>query len=240
MTYVIPAIDLMGGQCVRLHKGEFDQKTTYPLEPLEVAKRFEAEGAVWLHVVDLDGARDGERKHAKLIGEIVRETGLRVQTGGGIRTRDEVESLLDEGVERVVVGSLAVTDGDVVREWMSDLGTRRIVLALDVKSIDGAYRPAVRGWTETTEATLWDVLDRYDELGALLVTDISRDGVMSGGNLELYRELSDWRSGVELITSGGVGSLEDVRRLKALEPHGIIVGKALYENKFTLAEAVAC
>ena len=240
MTYIFPAIDLMGGECVRLHKGRFDEKTSYSTEPLEIAKQFEAQGAEWLHVVDLDGARDQERKHAKLIGDIVRQTGLRVQTGGGIRTQVAIEAMLDEGVERVVVGSMAVTEPDTVRGWMEELTPRRIMLALDVQPVDGVYRPAVRGWTEVTEYSLWDVLGWYPKLATVLITDISRDGVLSGGNVALYREVVDRLPEVDLITSGGVGSLDDVVALKALSPHGIIIGKAIYENKLTVAEAIAC
>jgi len=240
MTYIFPAIDLMGGECVRLHKGRFDEKTSYSTQPVEIARQFESQGADWLHVVDLDGARDETRKHAKLVGQIVRETGLRVQSGGGIRTREAVEAMLNEGVERVVIGSLAVTEPETVRAWMDELGPRRIVLALDVQPVDGVYRPAVKGWTEVTEHSLWDVMGWFPDLATVLITDISRDGVLGGGNVALYADVTSRVPDVDLITSGGVGSLDDVKALKALNPHGVIIGKAIYENKFTLSEAIAC
>ena len=130
MTYILPAIDLMGGACVRLHKGDFASKVTYSDDPLEQAKAFEGAGAEWLHVVDLDGARDGARVHGGIIGDIVRETGLKVQTGGGIREREQVEALLETGAARVVVGSLCVSAPDAVRGWMAEFGAERIVAAL--------------------------------------------------------------------------------------------------------------
>ena len=240
MTHIFPAIDLMGGECVRLLRGDFDAKTSYADDPVAMAKQFEAEGAQWLHVVDLDGAKDGERAHAAVISDIAEQTSLKVQSGGGIRTREDVQGLLGAGVERVVVGSLCVTAPDTVREWMQEFGPERIVVALDVRVENEVPRPAVRGWTETTDESLWDVMKWYPDMSTVLITDISRDGMMEGGNLGLYRDVQTWFPDVDLITSGGVGTLDDVKRLKLLEPHGIIIGKAIYEGRFTVAEAMAC
>ena len=240
MTHIFPAIDLMGGECVRLLRGDFDAKTTYSNDPFEMARQFEAEGAEWLHVVDLDGARDGERAHAAVVSDITEQTSLKVQNGGGIRTDEDVEAMLGAGVERVVVGSLCVTEPETVRGWMDSYGSEKIVVALDVRVENDMPRPAVRGWTETTDESLWDVMKWFPEMKTVLITDISRDGMMGGGNLGLYRDVTTWFPNVDLITSGGVGSLDDVARLKLLEPHGIIIGKALYEGRFTLAEALEC
>ena len=241
MTAIFPAIDLMGGRCVRLHKGDFDARTDYGDAPVEVAQDFEAQGATWLHVVDLDGAREEAAQQGNTISSIAEATSLRIQAGGGIRERDQIDRLLGLGVERVVLGSLCVTEPDTVNEWIQDLGSDRIVAALDVRiGTDGTPRPAVRGWVETSTTDLWTCLDKLEGLSTLLVTDIGRDGVLGGGNLDLYKSIQSRRPDLSLITSGGVGTLEDVRHLKALAPSGIIIGKALYEKRFTLAEAIAC
>ena len=241
MTHIIPAIDLLGGKCVRLHKGDFGAQTTYGDDPVAQAKVFEAGGAEWLHVVDLDGARDAEQAHGSVVAQIARESDMRVQTGGGIRTREQVAALLEAGVDRVVVGSLAVTQPDTVKGWIEEMGREPFVAALDVNIENAVPRPALKGWTEASEVTLWEVIEDYgDALQTVLITDISRDGVLGGANVELYREVMERYPHLDVITSGGVGTLDDVRELKALEPYGIIVGKALYENRFTVAEAVAC
>ena len=241
MTHIIPAIDLMGGRCVRLHQGDFDAKTTYSDDPLAQAKAFSEEGAEWLHVVDLDGARDARQAHESTVAAMVSDTTMNVQTGGGIRERAQVQALLDAGVARVVIGSLCVTEPDTVKSWLRDFGPDRIVAALDVNIENAVPRPALKGWTELSDTSLWDVLDDYgDALTTVLVTDISRDGVLAGANVDLYREMAERRPDLDIITSGGVGTLDDVKALKALKPHGIIIGKALYEGRFSVSEAIAC
>lgn len=240
---IIPAIDLMGGGCVRLYKGDFSQRTDYEVTPLEVAKICADEGAEWIHIVDLDGAKHGKTEQAELIISVAKESGLKVQTGGGLRDLSHIHRLLDGGVERVVIGSLAVTNPQMVRFWLSELGPDRIVLALDVHiGEDGTPYPATRGWVDKAERTLWAILDEYMQSGlsTILVTDIERDGALAGANLDLYREIIDKYPTLNLITSGGVGSLDDVKALKELSPYGIIIGKALYEDKFTVSEAVTC
>ena len=240
---IFPAIDLMGGQCVRLLKGRFNAKTTYEVDPLEVARGYGDAGAEWMHVVDLDGAKASTSLQAELIGRIASESGLRVQSGGGIRDIQSINRLLDSGVERVVIGSLAVTQPIMVRRWLDELGPDKLCLAFDVnlneKSV--AY-PAIRGWTEETETPFFEILDTYKGSGlkTILVTDIGRDGAETGGNTKLYKQiLSDYPT-LELITSGGVGTLDHVRALKALSPYGIIIGRALYEGNFDLKDAIAC
>ena len=240
---IFPAIDLMGGGCVRLYKGDFNQRTDYDITPIDVARLFAKEGAEWIHIVDLDGAKHGKTEQADLIIKIAKESGLKVQTGGGLRDLSHIHRLLDGGVERVVIGSLAVTNPQMVKFWLSDLGADRIVLALDVNiGDDGIPYPATRGWTEAADRTLWDVLDDYVSTGlkTILVTDIGRDGALVGGNIDLYKAIREKYPTLDLITSGGVGTLDHVRELKSLNPHGIIIGKALYEEKFTVSGAIAC
>ena len=243
MTSIFPAIDLMDGGCVRLLKGDFNQRTNYDANPIDVAKGFKEAGSEWLHVVDLDGAKDADARQSQLIMDIAQQCGLKVQTGGGIRERSQVERLLAGGIERVVIGSLALKEPILIRSWMDDLGPEKIVLALDVKMNEhGVPYPTSHGWKETGEKSLWQLLSDYEpaELKTILVTDIDKDGVLQGSNVELYKAIRENYPSLDLITSGGVGSLEDVKELKALEPHGIIIGKALYENKFTVDEAIAC
>lgn len=240
---IYPAIDLMDGGCVRLFKGDFNQRTNYDISPMDVAKSCAKTGAEWMHIVDLDGAKHGKTEQADLIIKIANESGLKVQTGGGIREIGHIERLLQGGVQRVVIGSLAVTNPQMVKFWISNFGPDRIVVALDVNiGEDGEPYPATRGWTETATKTLWDVLKDFlgSGLQTVLVTDIARDGVLGGANVELYKRIQLEFPTLQLITSGGVGTLKDVKDLKALNPHGIIIGKALYENKFTLGEAIQC
>ncbi len=239
---IYPAIDLMDGGCVRLLKGDFHQRTNYVATPKDVVKSYRDAGAQWIHIVDLDGARDAQAQQSDLIMDLAQHSGVNVQTGGGLRSLDQVETLLNGGVARVVIGSLALKEPDIVKHWLDSLGPEKIVLALDVRvDADGVPYPTTHGWTETSGESLWQVLDDYgSRLSTILVTDIERDGVLGGANLDLYRDIQTRFPNLDLITSGGVGTLDDVKALKALDPEGIIIGKALYENRFTLAEAIQC
>ena len=239
---VIPAIDLSNGACVRLRQGDFDTKTTYSTEPVTIARQFEASGASWLHVVDLDGAKDGSTRQTSIVLSVATETSLKVQVGGGLRSRSDVDALLSGGVERVVLGSLAVDDPETVKAWLEEFGPERIVLAFDVRLHDGEPYPAVRGWQHQAERTLSDVLADYAESGLrhVLCTDIHRDGMLSGPNLELYAALVGGLDGMAVQASGGVAALDDLKRLRACGVSAVVVGKALYEGRFELAEALAC
>ena len=240
---IFPAIDLMDGGCVRLYKGDFNQRTDYAASPLGVAKSYAEAGAEWMHIVDLDGAKHGKTEQAELIMQIAQESGLRVQTGGGLRELSQIQRLINGGVERAVIGSLAVTNPQMVKFWISEVGQDKICVALDVNiGEDGEPYPATRGWTEAGERTLWDVLDNYmgSGLKTILVTDIGRDGVLGGANDALYKKIMINYPSLNLITSGGVGTLGHVKKLKKLNPYGIIIGKALYEEKFTLEQAIQC
>ena len=240
---IFPAMDLMDGGCVRLLKGDFNARTNYDADPVAVARIYAEAGADWMHIVDLDGAKNGKAEQSDLILKIANSANIKVQTGGGIRDLEQIKRLLNGGVDRVVIGSLAITNPQMVRHWLRDVGPNFICLALDVnQGEDGEYRPATKGWTETSEKTLWDVL--VDFLGSglktFLVTDIGRDGMQQGGNLELYKRIQSEFPTLDLITSGGVGTLNHVQDLKKINPHGIIIGKALYEGAFSLSEAMTC
>lgn len=240
---VYPAIDLRHGRCVRLTQGSYDAETRYSDEPLAVARGFAAQGADWLHVVDLDGAKDPRARQLSLVKSLARDSGLRVQTGGGVRSAEQVAELLDAGCERVIVGSLAVKQPDEVKRWLARFGGERIVLALDVNlDPQGRALIAVAGWQEASSVTLEAVVREFLPAGLrhALCTDIGRDGLLQGPNLALYRELVRKFPELAVIASGGVASLEDVRALRELGLAGMITGKALYENRFTVAEALSC
>ena len=238
---IYPAIDLKAGVCVRLMHGRFDQVTRYDEHPAARLAAFVAEGAEWIHVVDLDGAEAGQAVQHQLIGDLVRAIDVKIQSGGGVRSRDDVAKLLDSGVTRVVIGSLAVTRPDDVAGWLAEFGAERITLALDVKLEDGVPVPALKGWTQSSGVDLWTALDRYPEGLArhLLVTDVGRDGALTGPNLELLAEVRLRRPDLALQASGGVSSLEDLKAVRAMGCDGAIVGRALYEDRFTLTEAIA-
>ena len=232
---IYPAMDLMGGRVVRLQQGRFDDVTTYSDEPLEALRRFAEAGAEWAHIVDLDGARLREPVQHELIAGLARTSSLRLQVGGGFRTRDQVERMLDAGVARVVIGSLAVRDPDLVRRWIGEFGADRITLSMDVNVVDGVPNVAVAGWTEDTGTSLWDVAAEYPESRHLLLTDIGQDGMLAGPNFDLLEQAVEGLPHLHIQASGGVSSLADLERLTT---HGAIVGKALWEGRIRLEEAL--
>lgn len=235
-----PAIDLMDGRCVRLRKGDFAQATIYGDDPLAMARTFAGQGAQWLHLVDLDGAKNPVRRQTQMIQQIARETELSVQTGGGIRSLEDAGQLLDSGVARVVVGSLAVRKPGMVRAMLRQFGPERICLAVDVnQGADGAFRVAVSGWQEETGVDLDTLVRDFTDAGLAyaLCTDIARDGMMSGTNLDLYRHLRAQFANLNILASGGVRALDDLAALKALSVHGVIMGRALYEGAFSFEQA---
>jgi phosphoribosylformimino-5-aminoimidazole carboxamide ribotide isomerase len=233
-----PAMDLMGGRVVRLAQGRFEDSTAYPADPAEALARFAADGAGWAHVVDLDGARAGEPVQHDLIARLAQEAPIRLQVAGGFRTRDEIARMLDSGAGRVVLGSLAVDRPDLVGGFLDEFGTDRITLSLDVRLVDAVPRVATAGWTEDSGRSLWEVAALYPEARHLLLTDIGRDGMLAGPNFELLEEAARRLPHLAVQASGGISSLEDLRRLRTA---GAIVGKALWEGRFGLAEALdAC
>ncbi|MBT2768325.1 1-(5-phosphoribosyl)-5-[(5-phosphoribosylamino)methylideneamino]imidazole-4-carboxamide isomerase [Stenotrophomonas sp. ISL-67] len=240
---VYPALDIREGRVVRLLQGDYAQQTTYGDDPLPRANAFAAAGASWMHLVDLDAARAGGYTLAPLLSAIASESGLNVQTGGGIRRRDDVARLLDAGAARVVVGSVSVREPETVIGWLQEFGADRLTIALDARQADdGRWLLPVHGWTETADVTLDVLAQRYAQAGMrhLLCTDIARDGMLSGPNIDLYRHLSALLPGVAVQASGGVRSAADVAEAKAAGCGGAILGKALLEGRMTLQEALAC
>ena len=231
---IIPAIDLIGGKAVRLVKGDYARVTVYSDTPVAVAKQFEAAGAEYLHLVDLDGAKDGTTANFETIKNIVDNTNLSVDVGGGIRDIGRVEKYVRIGVDRVIIGTAAVTDPDFLEEAVKRFGDK-IVVGVDIK--DGYV--AIKGWTETSQITCFDFCRKLEDMGVKTVvcTDISKDGMMSGTNLELYREMSE-KFALNIIASGGVSSLEDVRALSNMNIFGAILGKALYTGAVELTKAI--
>jgi phosphoribosylformimino-5-aminoimidazole carboxamide ribotide isomerase len=237
---IIPAIDLRGGQVVRLAQGDYARQTTYASPPLALAETYAAAGARWLHVVDLDGAHSGELSNLGIIEAIAR-TGLRVQAGGGVRGVADVHRLLDAGVARVVVGSVAIRDPSRVANWLERHGGERFTLALDTRWTDDRWTLPSAGWTQAETRTLDELAPWYAAHGArhMLCTDIDRDGMLAGFNLALYRHLTELAPALAVQASGGVRSVEDIRAARAAGARGVILGRALLEGRFTLAEALA-
>jgi phosphoribosylformimino-5-aminoimidazole carboxamide ribotide isomerase len=235
---VYPAMDLLGGRCVRLSQGRFDAVTRYLIDPADALAGFAEAGAAWVHVVDLDGARDRSPRQHELIAQLARDATLNLQVAGGFREREHIEAMFEAGVGRVVIGSLAVQQPQTMREFIADFGGDRITLALDVNMVDNVPMVATAGWAETSGLSLWQVAELYTEARHLLITDIGRDGMMSGPNLELLTEAVERLPHLAIQASGGVASLDDIAALNGLGAAGAIVGKALWEQRFTLAEAV--
>lgn len=237
---IVPAIDLQRGACVRLSQGRFDAVTDYG-DPFARLRDFAAAGATWVHIVDLDGARSKSPAQYDLIGRLAAEAQLRVQSGGGIRSREHVAALLDAGVARVVIGSVAARDPMLVREWIAEFGSERICVAFDVRRIGGGWEVVADGWATETQRGLFDVLTEYPPgvLKHILVTDVSRDGMLAGPNVALMQLLCKTRPDLTFQASGGVSELEDVATLRAAGAGGAIIGRALYEGRFTLEAALA-
>ena len=236
---VIPAIDLLGGRCVRLYQGDFNQVTVYDQDPIDLARRYQDAGMQRLHVVDLDGARSGEPGNLDLISELTSGLGLAVQIGGGIRDLQRVRTLLDSGASRVVIGSAAVTDPETVVGWINELGAGRVVPAFDVKlNADGDPIVQTHGWTKNSEQTLWELMDCYTETGAVdfLCTDISKDGTLAGPNIELYANCTGRYPHARFIASGGVSGFEDLIRLEETAASAVVTGKALLDGRLQLEE----
>ena len=232
---IIPAIDLRGGNCVRLYQGDYAQETVFSDNPLEVAERWQSEGGQRLHIVDLDGAHSGNPANLAAISGITRSLTIPVQVGGGIRSIDTASGLFDAGAARVVVGTAAVSNPDLVEELCRRFGSDRVVVALDAR--DGLV--AIRGWTETSEITAIELAARMAELGVVrvLYTDISRDGTLEEPNYSATTALAQ-TSGLNVLSAGGVGAPEHVSKLVPTGAEAAIIGRALYTGDITISEAI--
>jgi len=231
---IYPAVDIKDGKCVRLLQGRFSDVTVYSDNPLDMAKKWEEAGAEYLHVVDLDGARTGKSKNSDIIAEIAAAVKMPVQLGGGIRSMETIEDYLSKGIQRVILGTSAVKDPEFVKIALEKYG-ERVVIGIDAK--DGIV--AIEGWEKTSDFTAVDFARKMVELGArtIIYTDIAQDGTLNGPNLKSMKEMIDSVE-AEIIASGGVGSLQDIKNLKEINAQGVIVGKALYTGAVDLKEAI--
>ena len=232
--HIFPAIDLYGGKAVRLYKGDYDRMTVYSTDPLSVARDFERAGARFVHLVDLEGARDGTTPNLDVVERVAREVGLFVEIGGGIRSMETVDAYLSRGVGRVILGTAAVNDKEFLKAAIEKYG-ERVAVGAAVK--DGKI--AIKGWLEVSEYTLDEFFLEMEQLGVktIICTDISKDGAMRGTNREMYRELSE-KYKIDIVASGGVSSLDDIAALSDMKLYGAIIGKAYYTGAIDLKEAI--
>lgn len=249
---IIPAIDLIEGSVVRLYQGDYEQKTEYKIDPIELVEDYASQGASWLHIVDLTGAKDTSKRQLSLIKKMVDTGKMKFQTGGGIRSEDDVKHLLDVGISRVVIGSLAAKEPELVKSWMVKYGPESVVLALDININDqGQKMIATHGWQEDSGVELEALVEDFLTVGLkhVLCTDISKDGTLQGPNQSLYEELSDKYPQISWQASGGISCIDDIVKLKPVltqsgldnvTPSGVILGRSLLEGKFTVADAIKC
>ena len=230
-----PAIDMKEGRCVRLRQGQFDQVKVYSDSPAQMAALWESQGASFLHLVDLDGALKGRSVNAQCIREIVETVSIPTELGGGIRSLDDIQEVLDLGVYRAIIGTKAVEDPEMLREAVRRFGAEHIAVGIDAKN----GMVAVNGWEEVSQVSAMELALRMKEMGVqtIIYTDISRDGMLTGPNVEATKQLSD-ATGLDIVASGGVSCMEDLRQIQKAGIHGAIIGKALYEERIDLAQAV--
>ncbi len=231
---IFPAIDLYGGKAVRLYKGDYKQMTVYSDDPVSVARDFESKGASWVHLVDLEGAKNGTTPNIDTVSAIAQKTSLNCEIGGGIRNMETVEKYFNAGVSRVILGTAAVTDEAFLRAAVSKYG-EKIAVGVDIKD----SMVAIKGWIEKSEYDAFDFCKKMQKIGVktIICTDISKDGAMKGANHALYRELSE-KFEMQIVASGGVSSMDDVEKLAALDIYGAIIGKAYYTGTIDLKEAI--
>lgn len=240
---IIPALDLIDGNVVRLHQGDYAQKRDYGHDPLLRLQDYQKQGAKLLHLVDLTGAKDPKARQISLIKSLIEGVTVPVQIGGGIRTDEDIKALFSAGAARVVIGSTAIKNPDLVKQWFKKYGAEALVLALDVRiDAKGNKYVAIHGWQEDSQQTLEAVIEDYLPYGLkhVLCTDISKDGTLSGANVKLYQQISQKYPQIAFQASGGIGQLTDVKVLQHSGVAGIIVGRALLDGKFTVEEAIEC
>jgi phosphoribosylformimino-5-aminoimidazole carboxamide ribotide isomerase len=231
---IIPAIDIIDGKCVRLTQGDFKKKKIYSEDPLDVALQFQNADLEYLHLVDLDGAKEGEVVNWDVIYELQEKTALQIDFGGGVKTDEDVEQLINLDIYQINIGSVAINEPEKFKRWMNEFGSRNFALSADVKG----EHLMINGWLEPTELRLFDLVEDYMHSGLEYVTctDIGSDGMLDGPNFDLYEKLIKRFPTLKITASGGISSLEDLRKLKAMGLYGVIIGKALYEHKIELAD----
>lgn len=231
---IIPAIDVIGGQCVRLTQGDYGQKSVYHNDPLEIAKAFEGAGITRLHLVDLDGAKEKKIVNHKVLERIASQTKLHIDFGGGVQSNEMIDLAFSLGAKQITAGSIAVKNPELVISWFEKYGADKIILGADAKN----EQIAVSGWQENSNLSVYDFVSDYVKKGAkyIISTDVAKDGLLQGPSFDLYKNLQKQNSGLNIIASGGVSNLEDLQQLKAMNLFGVIVGKAFYEGKITLEQ----
>ena len=234
--HIIPAIDIIDGEVVRLSKGKYESKISYDKSPLEQAKLYNDFGFKWLHIVDLSGSKDGKINTIKIIEKIGKETNLNLEFGGGIRTKQDVNNLINIGIDKVIIGSMSITNKAMFESIFEDIKPDKIIVAADVLD----FKIRIKGWTEDSKVHLFDHIKYCKQLGIenYLCTDIAVDGMLTGPNIDLYKNTLEKFPNIKLTASGGVSNIEDVEKLIKLSVRGIVIGKAIYENKIDLKELV--
>ena len=232
--FIIPAIDIIGGKCVRLTRGDYEQKKVYNEHPVDVAKEFEDAGLKRLHLVDLDGAKAGDVKNWKSLEQVASKTKMIIDFSGGISTKKNVRICFDSGASFAAVGSIAVKDEKTLTEWLLEFGVQKFIIGADVKD----EKLAIKGWTESTEMTVFELIENYKTKGVkqFFCTDINKDGLLLGTGIELYKKILNQHPSIDLIASGGVSSVDDLFQLREAGCSGAIVGKAFYEKKILLTD----
>lgn len=234
MIEIIPAIDMIDGKCVRLTQGDYGKKTIYNENPLEVALEFEDAGLRRLHLVDLDGAKAKRVVNWKVLERIAAKTSLHIDFGGGVQSEEDIRIVFECGAKQVTGGSVAVKQPDLFQSWLSVYGGEKIILGADAKK----EKVAVSGWEEGTELWVYDFVEKYVEMGVkyTISTDVAKDGLLEGPSFDLYKNLQDKCPDLKIIASGGVSGIEDVERLSEMNVYGVIIGKAIYENRINLTD----
>lgn len=234
MIEIIPAIDIIDGKCVRLQKGDYNQKTIYNDNPLEVAKQFEDAGLKRLHLVDLDGAKAKHVVNLSVLEKITSNTNLEVDFGGGIKSDKDIEDVFNHGAKQVTIGSIAVSEPILFKSWIKKYGSEKIILGADIKD----NYIAISGWMDVTEINLHEFINNYVIKGVeyILCTDISKDGMLQGASIDLYKKINTQFPGIKLIASGGISSVKEIEILNEMGIFGVIIGKAYYEGKIKLHE----
>ena len=232
---IIPAIDLLNGSCVRLLKGNYNKVSSYNTSPIEQVKTFVDAGFNYIHIIDLDAAKSGNDENLEIIKSIAQIEGLSLQIGGGIRDMNKVSDLFDVGIDRLIVGTAAITDSKFLAQLKDRVDPNKLIFGLDFNLINNEPLLSVNGWTTNTTTTLFDYINENDWIKNVLATDISLDGTLMGPNIDIYKRILEYKN-INLIASGGIASIKDIKELINIGSHECVVGKAIYENKITLSE----